>query len=435
MTKLLSSILVLSALLHTDAVLASRPASGDGSAPEASASRRLGGVTSLYDIKSDLPQAADRNYDLINAGFDTGIDVSCAGIDLQNVLQAHYNIDFNNMMDYLQSNAMNMAINYMIYENPTLYSLLQDLKVSGDWALNQQAVSCQSLRQVADKKRRNSDYYAEAKAACLADGNTETQCTDDGKLEQYLSIAIKDRERRMNSGISSTGTTSTGGVQVGSGNGGSGSAPTGGRSTSWVQFVTSNLSLSDSDKSLLSRHTGDVVVGSDGSVTNIPPKASISQDLDDIQKSQFARLTTVFDAPLSDRSAFDPTRNSAALQELRRLNLEEGAAPITLETITRVNAYPATDRKTAIARLARLRSLGIVKAQMRREIMINLAGLKGPNAAKEAYPEERRWVRESINDLRFQMDLLDSEIETLQIQQNAMNSLIDNAPATKPIIR
>lgn len=412
---------LLTILLGTNDATAARVDTKATDLDEARVSRRLSGTTSIYPISDN----ANQRFDLVNVGIRSNLDVGCGGLDLKDVLKTYYNADYQNIIDYIKANALGMAVNYLIYENPTLYSLLQDLKNSADFALNAQMISCQSIRESSDKKRKNNDYYADAKVLCLRDGNTETQCSDDGKLEKYLSQAIRNREDKMRTGAGGSGGGSSGPV-AGGGNGGT--------PVSWNRYITSSMNLSSKDKDLVGRHTGDWKL-QDGNVTSEPPSQSLSSDLDTLMKEYGERIGKIFDVAERDKRAFLPGNSSGVHADLKTLNLEEGVNPITIETIGKINAYPPNERSVAIGRLVRLVALGKLKAMVRREIMINLNGLQGPRAVDDAHVEEVKHVRQSINDLKLQLELIDEEFLALEKQSKYMAEVFDNSPNSKPVLR
>jgi hypothetical protein len=367
-------------------------------------SRRMSGSYSPYPVSSG------RNFDLVNVGIRPNIDIGCGGLDLKNSLTKYFKADYKNILDYIKANAVGAAVNYIIYENPTLYSLMQDIKHGVEWNIGQNMLGCQNVRALADMKRQNGDYYAAAKSKCLADDNTEIQCLDDGKLEKYINRTVSDRQNKIGN-------------------------QNGRKYASVNDAIVHDMNLNDADKKLLGQHTPDQQLV-DGNVQQIPPKSSITADQQKFYEDNKKRLMVIFNEAARKQNWLDHSANNAARTDYFNFNKQDGVAPLTAEAISKINLYPLAERNEAIDRIARLAALGQTKALLRREIMINLNGLQSAAAKNDVYPSEVIERRQAITDLRLQMDLIGSEYDSVSKQAEFEAQMIDNAPtAARPIIR
>lgn len=164
------------------------------------------------------------NFNFAKAGVSISPNIGCANMDLQSLMSTYFGVDYKNILSYLESEAMGMVINYLIYSSPTLYSLLQDLKKSHDVNFSSYVASCEGIRNLAVNSWRNKDKYEDAKQLCLAQETSLYKCNQDSVLQKYQDQFDSDQNTAMtnesNSQKSSSG--SSAGSSGDSGSGGSG---------------------------------------------------------------------------------------------------------------------------------------------------------------------------------------------------------------------
>jgi len=143
---------------------------------------------SLGLVSEDLPSSGYNKYELVGAGFSTSFSSGCNGVGLPNIL-GNLNGQLDNVLTYIQSNALNLAINYLIFSNPTLYELFQDMKESTEFAIDLNLATCQSVRALAVKDK---EILQKAIDKCIADKGTPEACNDGHDLSQYAETELSD---------------------------------------------------------------------------------------------------------------------------------------------------------------------------------------------------------------------------------------------------
>jgi hypothetical protein len=364
----------------------------------------------MLDVGSSFyPSTSEegRSFDLISMGIGSELDIGCSGMDLKNAISKYFKIDYKNIMDYLKASAMEQAINYLIFENPTLFSLLNSLNDKANFGMTQSFKHCSILRNESDKKRRASNYYADALALCVAGGNTETQCVDDGKIESYRMAAVNQRRDRLNSG---------------------GGRTEGGAETSMNDFLVSEYNLPKESKVDINKFFSNIKISGDG-VSSTPPTSSLPSEQDKAIKANTEALTKVCNQVRTDPAGAKKS------PEYISMNSRPGVEPVLVETCGQINKYPPVERRGAISLLARQQALGEVSARVRRSMQELLTALNSPKGTTETSLLERREQREQLQDMKLQLDLLETEYSWLDKQRAAQAALIDNAPAPPPVLR
>ncbi len=134
----------------------------------------------------DLPVSGYQQVELIGGGFSTGLNVGCEGVGLPNIA-SKLSSQLNGLLGNLEELALGIAINQLIFSNPTLYELIQDMKESLQFNLKLNVASCQSLRALADKHR---EAVSKAQDKCLTDGNDAEYCNDGNNIKSYAEDVI-----------------------------------------------------------------------------------------------------------------------------------------------------------------------------------------------------------------------------------------------------
>ena len=168
-----------------------------------SESRGQSEPTSVRNRGSRYIPSTGRNFTIIKGGGASGVDVGCANSDLQALLGGYFSVDFKSIMGYLQSNAGAFLLTWLIYSNPTLYSLLQDLKQAGEFALNANALNCSTIRKIADNSRTKA-ITKEALDEC----SNLPPSVRDAQMPQCIEKAVAIRKKRMETKQPGAGATS-----------------------------------------------------------------------------------------------------------------------------------------------------------------------------------------------------------------------------------
>lgn len=354
-----------------------------------------------------FPPIADRDFDTpLRFGIGTGLDVGCAGVDLQHLLDQYFMIDYAHILDYLKANAAGMAINYVIYSNPTMYTLIQHLKQGADFAVNLNQVTCTSIRQAADTKRAAATFFADAKALCLQE-RSPLACQDDAVLESYGKRAVEARKQKMQA--QSSDLAGKGTVTVN-------------------EFLSANMGLSNSTKALLNKWLPNTTYSSDGSVVNSSPTVSMSDELNKKTVDNVKRLNDVLDGIAKG----DPN----ARTKLTAMNTEDGVEPITYTAATMIaTRYSPDERRALVQRLAVRQSIGQVTAELHRVNQSLITGLS--DEGKTALLSQDRIValQKRQGELRGLLEDYELENRALDSQKDFLSNVIKNAPPDRPIIR
>lgn len=122
------------------------------------------------------------------AGF--GLNLGCAGVTIDGSMDAMVN-QFKSMGKQFLANAPMIGVNYLVYSQPSLYALIQNLKESTEFMLDMTNFTCQSARQLAQDKWQDS-IGSQAAAECAASNGAATAACSNGdslvdKANKYIS--------------------------------------------------------------------------------------------------------------------------------------------------------------------------------------------------------------------------------------------------------
>lgn len=154
----------------------------------------LQGFAEQYDAWT--PDLGNRQFQVARGGFSTRFDLGCSGVPQFGML-TNVGTEVERIFEYLQANALGLAVNYLVYRNPTLYSFLQNLNQKYSFLSNQMVMSCSSVREDASETREESRTASQAVDACLAEGQTPEHCNLASNIGGFAASvqAIKQGER------------------------------------------------------------------------------------------------------------------------------------------------------------------------------------------------------------------------------------------------
>lgn len=349
--------------------------------------------SNVYDIGSGrYPAASGRNFTVIRGGVGSGINIGCAGADLENILSGYFNLDFKSVMDYIKANAAGMALTYLIYSNPTLYSLLQDLKKAGDFALNLNMLSCGQIRGMADNAR-NKAIAARALDECQAKyGASGVQ--DGARIEECKKDVIKKYEDDLKSKSYNANATVN-------------------------SFLTGNMDLSPELRQLID----DVIPtekATGGDISKNGPTKTPSMMMHESYQEYLQKLGKI----VNDAR----TGKLKSQGDLGELAGREGLEPVHPDVIAALLQYPPNERDVVIDRLAARLAYGDMVAKIRKASeVVRVAMLQGKTDVT-LFEYQKIDVRNALGVLDNMMSTLRIEYEALDDQRTFMRNIIKSAP-------
>lgn len=158
-----------------------------------------------------IPKLGDREFDMARAGAELNFKLGCSGVPQYGAL-ANVGGEVERVFEYLQTNALGLAVNYLVYRNPTLYSFLQNLNQKHSFLTQQMMASCSSVRDNASEQReaaQKTEYENQAMDTCLASGKTAEYCSLGSNLQSRAVDAQQVRQRRRDQQAGMNGATPT----------------------------------------------------------------------------------------------------------------------------------------------------------------------------------------------------------------------------------
>jgi hypothetical protein len=152
----------------------------------------------LWD--TDYPQTpwtpvySGQTFTVLQLGFSTAPALGCGDFNPGDlVLNAKNEVE--EIESYIKSYALQMALTYLLYSQPTIASAMQWLQTHVDKLEQLQLASC---NQVAQLGRNSSDsaVAADALRDCMNAGHTATECSQSGVIKPYI-----DQERSFDSSV------------------------------------------------------------------------------------------------------------------------------------------------------------------------------------------------------------------------------------------
>lgn len=353
---------------------------------------------------SYFPPVVGQDFHPINIGFNTGLDVGC-GLDVEHALNTYLNVDYEHLIEYLKSNAMGLAVNYIVYSNPTLYTLLQDLKQGADWMINMNMFTCQSIRKAADQARWSDPYYAEAKKKCLQ-SNSLVNCENDAMLAKYMDDAVGDRKRRLSSVIPN--------------------APQGG-SVKITEFLTADLALDPATKKLLDKYVGSPKL-TDSNVDSEVPEGTLAREIKTKQEANQDRLNEL----LTD---LRQNGRAAVIQKLDAMAQEEGLQRINIADLVKLSNFSSKERGKYVRDLSLRQSYGQVFAEMRTVHTVLATGLSSEGKVRQLTESERTFFNERLRHLGEMLKYLEFEMKATEEQNAFLDKVYELSPKAAPSVR
>lgn len=344
-----------------------------------------------------------RNFTILKGGGASGVDVGCANSDLQSLLNGYFNVDFKSIMGYLQSNAGSFLLTWLIYSNPTLYSLIQDLKQAGDFAVNMNALSCSTIRQIADNSR-NKAITKEAMDECA---NLPPEMAKE-QMPECVNKAIERRKQRFSAKQA---------VGLGTGD------------VSVNKYLLESMELSDDLKQMVSAMVPDESYsGKDAVKTS--PSMTVTNQYTKAYDEQRKKLSAIAVQAVKAKQAGQPL-NLSGVKELKEINSQEGVEPLPSYLIDALMRYNSDDQEVLINRLAHKQALGITRAKVRKvSEVVQAAMLKGDKTV-ELFDYQKRDIHEAIQILNLMTGQLELEFKMLEAQENMFTSIMNNVPGQR----
>jgi hypothetical protein len=139
-----------------------------------------------------LPSLSSEKFKAVEFKGKAGFSLGCDGIGITNMFsEVQDNLEL--IFDNFSSNAMGLAMNMLIYSQPTLYQLLENLNISFRDALKMNITTCQGIRELADGRMK--PIISKAKDKCIVGGHTKAYCDDGKKLIPYIS-GLDEQEKQ-----------------------------------------------------------------------------------------------------------------------------------------------------------------------------------------------------------------------------------------------
>lgn len=144
---------------------------------------------SKYEVA--LPHIEGANFQLFGLAFSHGLNLGCQGFGTGRIFGQIEN-EVKEMVDYVKNNIAGMAVNYLVYSVPALYSLYDHIQILRNFKIDQSLFTCSSIRQFASNQRIESS----AKSMCLEEGNSDTYCQDAANLSRYVRDVTREEQAR-----------------------------------------------------------------------------------------------------------------------------------------------------------------------------------------------------------------------------------------------
>lgn len=146
-----------------------------------------------------FPTSADSDFRLTEASASGSAELTCSGVTLDGAISSMMN-NVQSISGNLQNNAMGLALNYLIYSSPSLYSLVTNMKESFEMNLGASNLACNMAR-AAGKKNWDETSNEARVAQCLDKAGGLTQeCLSgsEGTVYKFL-----DKKRQWSEDIQS----------------------------------------------------------------------------------------------------------------------------------------------------------------------------------------------------------------------------------------
>ena len=135
------------------------------------------------------PPVEASTFTVASGEYGFAVNLGCAGVDISQVMAlGSYLKDYLRMLSNLKSMALGLAVNYLIMSFPTLYNLIQNMRVNVEWGFDLVNLNCQTVRSLAAKKRQER-ILRRAQDLCIQDKGSDSECNNGAKLVPYIKKA------------------------------------------------------------------------------------------------------------------------------------------------------------------------------------------------------------------------------------------------------
>jgi len=144
---------------------------------------------------SYFPSTDAGDFTLAEAYGDLGVNLGCNGVTLDGSIDAMIN-QYSSIARQFVANAPMIAVNYLVYSQPSLYSLIQNLKESTEFMLDVTSFTCQGARQLAMSNWEDS-LGEKAAAECISSNGAATAaCSDGDSLVDRANRLVTERKKQ-----------------------------------------------------------------------------------------------------------------------------------------------------------------------------------------------------------------------------------------------
>lgn len=144
------------------------------------------------------PEARGREFTLFRADIGPSLEIGCDG-ELGFKFFERIGNELVELWDQLSNGQLllGLAINYLIFSNPTLYQIYENINLHREFLRKLMVFSCTSVRQMASEDRKNK-LLSIAKSKCLEDGAVNPEKCDQAEtLKDYLPQAGTALDRQL----------------------------------------------------------------------------------------------------------------------------------------------------------------------------------------------------------------------------------------------
>ncbi|TJY57370.1 hypothetical protein E4T66_18360 [Sinimarinibacterium sp. CAU 1509] len=177
----------LVALYSSSAALAAEPADP-----------KKGGTTELSRYVDVLaPDRRGREFEVLNGELGPSLQIGCDGSPDFNIF-GRISSELEMLLKSVTEEALfGILINYMIYSNPTLYQIYENINLHREFLRKLMVFSCNSVRDMANASRTDKVLSA-AKSKCLMDPDQlPEQCDNGDVLQEYIPDATTALDKQL----------------------------------------------------------------------------------------------------------------------------------------------------------------------------------------------------------------------------------------------
>ena len=125
------------------------------------------------------PEFDGRQFTMLSLNASSNFYIGCDGVGRLSIINDFEN-NIKRNFNYLKNNASGFAINYLVYENPTLYSFLDKLDKQLNLTKVENLATCKSIREKATSSRLEKNAKSIAHDNCLKSNSGDDEACNDG---------------------------------------------------------------------------------------------------------------------------------------------------------------------------------------------------------------------------------------------------------------